>query len=145
MEEEVRDLRAFLKENAEKNVPVFYVASPRFKDENGEPIYWELHGVTNNEIDKLQKRNTKYAPVKGTREVQRSFNAEQFALDLTIQSIVYPNLHDVELQQSYDACGAEELLKAMLTPGELADLILAVNEANGFKAGMDDKIKQAKN
>ena len=35
--------------------------------------------------------------------------------------------------------------KKMLIPGEYNDLILAVNEANGFNSGMAEKIKRAKN
>lgn len=66
--------------------------------------------------------------------------------DLMIENtIIYPNLNNAELQNSYGAIGAIDLAKKMLIPGEYNDLILAVNEANGFESGMEAKIKRAKN
>nr|DAL98041.1 MAG TPA: tail assembly chaperone protein [Caudoviricetes sp.] len=143
--DEERSLSAFLKENAKDKLPVFYVASTRYTGEDGEPELWELRCLTNDEVEELTKKNTKNIPVKGTREVNKIFNREQFAIDMTLRSVMHPNLHAEVLQSSYGVVGAEALLKTMLTPGELTDLILAVNEANDFKAGMDDKIKKAKN
>ena len=64
---------------------------------------------------------------------------------MTLAMVVYPDLNDEALQTSYGAIGAEDLLKKMLTPGELADLYLVANEVNDFKVGMNDKIKEAKN
>ena len=37
-----------------------------------------------------------------------------------------------------------ELVKAMLTPGEYADLLAAVTEAQGYDVGMEDKVKEVK-
>ena len=97
------------------------------------------------EIEKIMDRNTKNIQVKGTREVRKEYDQAAAQTEMTLASVVYPNLNDVELQQSYEAVGAEELLKTMLTPGELADLHLAVSEASDFDAGMANKIKQVKN
>ena len=49
------------------------------------------------------------------------FDQDKFMIEMTLKSVVFPNLNDAELQGNWDAIGAEELLKAMLTPGELAD------------------------
>jgi len=137
-------LKAFLAENVVKKEPVGYVASPRFMVD-GEPVEWKLRVLTNDEMDKLHKRHTKRVPMKGTRDFKTEFDNEAFAMDMALQSIVYPNLDDAELQDSWGTIGAEDTLKAMLTPGELTDLYSAVAQVCDFEAGMDDKIKRVKN
>lgn len=52
---------------------------------------------------------------------------------------------DAELQDSWGVVGAEALLKELLTAGEIADLIEAVNAAAGYKSELADKIKTVKN
>ena len=83
--------------------------------------------------------------MKGTRDFKTEFDNEAFAMDMALKSIVYPNLDDAELQDSWGTIGAEDTLKAMLTPGELTDLYSAVAQVCDFEAGMDDKIKRVKN
>lgn len=142
---EVRDITVFLKENAKEQAPILYEASKRFKDADGEPMKWELRCLTNDEIDQIAKRNTKRVPIKGTRDFKEVRDNEQFAMDMAVKSITFPALDDEKLQESYGTIGAEATLRAMLTPGELADLVLAVNEASGFETGMNDKVKAVKN
>lgn len=137
-------LSAFLKENAVEIKPVEYVASDRFMD-NGKPVAWKLRVLGNDELDKIRHHSTQIVPIKGTNEVRKEINREKMMMQSVLASVEFPNLNDVELQDSYGVNDAEELLNAMLTPGELADLVMAVNETCGFESGMQDKIKQAKN
>lgn len=138
------DLKAFLKENVIEKAPVLYVASKRMVA-NGEPVEWHLRCLSNEEMEKLTQRNTKREPIKGTRDFKEKFDNVQFAMDMVVASVQYPPLANPELQESYGVVGEEDLLKAMLTPGELTDLQGAVAEACDYEAGMADKIKQAKN
>ncbi|EQG32401.1 phage XkdN-like family protein [Clostridioides difficile DA00129] len=62
-----------------------------------------------------------------------------------METIVFPDLHDAELQNSYGVMGAEELLTTMLTPGEYTDLSSEVGEVNGFDRTFEDKVEEAKN
>lgn len=144
MSNEKLTFQAFMKENALEKAPVEYVASERFVV-NGEPVPWKLRVLSNDELDAIARRNTKVVPIKASRETKKVYNNEQFTVDMTLAMVVYPDLNDEALQTSYGAIGAEDLLKKMLTPGELADLYLAANEVNDFKVGMNDKIKEAKN
>ena len=61
------------------------------------------------------------------------------------KTITYPNLYDAELQDNWGVTEPVDLVKAMLTPGEYADLLAAATEAQGFDAGMKDKVKEVKN
>lgn len=141
---ELNTLSAFFKENEIKKEPVKYVASKRYVVD-GKPIEWELRALTNDEMETLRRKCTKKEPIKGTRDYKTTFDGEKFNLEATMMSVIYPNLNDVELQTNRGTIGAEETLKDMLTPGELADLFNAVSEANDFESGMKDKIKTVKN
>lgn len=139
------NLQSFLAENAIKAGNVKYVASQRFLDKDRNPVEWELRVLTNEEADAIMKSCKKKEFVPGSREFKIVADHEQFAAELAGASVVYPNLNSAQLQDSYHAVGAVDLLKKMLTLGEFTDLIYTVHEVNGFKFGMEDKIKKAKN
>lgn len=138
-------LTSFLKENKIQRELVGYVASKDFVNEKGEHIEWKLRCLTNAEIDALADRYTKRITNKVTKQSEEHFDKLGFTMAMTVTSIVYPDLKDETLQDSYGVADEESLLKEMLTPGELQDLHLAVNEVSDFNVGMDDKIKKAKN
>ena len=57
----------------------------------------------------------------------------------------YKALSDAQLQAKYGVVGAEALIDAMLKPGQFIDLLLAVQEINGFSSDMDELRDEAKN
>ena len=138
-------LSAFLKENKIKREAYEYVASKDFVDSEGSPIPWKIRPLTNEELDNLRDRFTKRVKNKMTQKTEEVFDKEGFTMEMATTAIEFPKLDDAQLQESYGVVGADSLLNAMLTPGELQDLFLAVNEASDFEVGMDQKIKQAKN
>ena len=138
-------LSAFLKENKIKREAYEYVASKDFVDGEGSPIPWKIRPLTNEELDNLRDRFTKRVKNKMTQKTEEVFDREGFTIEMATTAIEFPPLDDAQLQESYGVVGADSLLSAMLTPGELQDLFLAVNEASDFEVGMDQKIKQAKN
>lgn len=139
------NLKAFMAESAIRYKEAEYVVSDRFKDENGNSIAWRIKILTENEIDKLRNQCKKRVVDPKTRQSHIETDTGKLS-DLMVENcVVYPNLNDATLQDSYGAIGAIELAKTMLMPGEYSDLALAINEANGFASGMADKIKRAKN
>ena len=58
---------------------------------------------------------------------------------------VFPNLNDAQLQNSYGVMCADELLKAMLLPGEYADYLMKVQEICGFDKSTQELVDEAKN
>ena len=138
-------LSAFLKENKIKREAYEYVASKDFVDGEGNPIPWKIRPLTNEEMDNLRDRFTKRVKNKLTQKTEEVFDKEGFTMEMATTAIEFPQLDDAQLQEAYGVVGADSLLKAMLTPGELQDLFLAVNEASDFEVGMGQKIKQAKN
>ena len=139
------DFKCFMAGNAIKAENNKYVASQRFIDENNQPVEWELRVVPNDEVEQITKSCRKKEFNRATRETTYTTDPNKFNLALVCASVVYPPLNNAELQDSYKVVGAEELVKTMLTPGELSDLVSAVSEVCGYQTDMADKIKTAKN
>lgn len=142
---EVKNMKAFYKEFVDETKTVFYPASKRFKDENGEPMQWELKVLDYDTIKKIMKGHRKTYPNKITGVAEVQTNGEAATMEMTLKSVVFPNLNDAELQENWGVIGAEALLKAMLTPGEITDLESAVQAAAGYKTDMVEQIKAVKN
>lgn len=139
------NLKAFMAESAIQYKEVDYIASERFIDEKNNPIPWKLRILTETELSKLKAQCKKRVTNPKTQQSYIETDSSKLA-DLMIEnSVIYPNLNNAQLQDSYGAVGAIDLAKKMLIPGEYNDLILAVNETNGFNSGMAEKIKRAKN
>lgn len=141
---DTQNLTAFLKNNVEIVNQVEYVASNRIKA-GDEPVAWKINVLQNKVIDKLRNRYTKMIKDGKTGVTREKFDSQGFNDAMLLESIVYPNLDDMELQDSWGVNDPLELVKAMLTPGEYADLLNAVVEAQGFEVGMDEKVRAVKN
>lgn len=141
---DTQNLTAFLKNNVEIVNQVEYVASNRIKA-GDEPVAWKINVLQNKVIDKLRNRYTKMIKDGKAGVTREKFDSQGFNDAMLLESIVYPNLDDMELQDSWGVNDPLELVKAMLTPGEYADLLNAVVEAQGFEVGMDEKVRAVKN
>ena len=139
-------LTAFLAENAERIENVEYVASQRFKGEDGKPVPWEIRCITSEEDEKLRRKCIRSVPVPGKRQqYQKETDFDMYLVRLAAACTVFPNLKDAELQNSYHAMGEEELLTRMLTAGEYADYVIKVQEVCGFDRSFEDLVDEAKN
>jgi len=139
-------LSAFMAENAAKIENVKYVVSPRFKGEDMKPIPWEIRPITGNDDEAIRKSCMKRVPIPGKRgQYQQETDYNMYLGKLAVACVVYPNLNDQELQDSYKVMGADALLKTMLTPGEYADLLAKVQEVCGFDTTLQEDVDAAKN
>ena len=65
---------------------------------------------------------------------------------LICASIVAPDMHDADLQDSYGVKTPEDLLMAMVDdPGEYQNLAAYVQQLQGFNVSFEDKVNEAKN
>lgn len=139
------DFSAFLAQNKIKSENVKYVASKNFVS-NGEPMEWEIQCIDCDKDEALRKACTKQIKVMGKSNQYRSeLDTNAYIAQLCAHSIVFPDLNNKELQDSYGVMGAPALLKKMLTPGEFADLAGKVSEVNGFDTGLGELVDEAKN
>ena len=140
----MKDLKFFLRQNATlpKNEEV--EVTQRFKDENGNPIKFEIKPISNELDDELRKQNTRQVKRAKGVYVPELDNQGYFA-DMTIRAVVYPDLNDKELQDSWGVMDAKELINAMLLPGEYNVLLQAIQQLNGWDLSLDDIKEEAKN
>lgn len=139
-------LSAFLSQNAIKDDNLKHVVSKRFVDKDGNPMEWEIKGITSTEDEELRKACTKRVPMPGKRgQFTQETDFNLYLGKLAAACTVFPNLNDAALQDSYKVMGADVLLKTMLKPGEYADFLQKIQEINGFDITMEDMIDEAKN
>lgn len=134
-------LKSFFKENNIKIENVKYIASDRFKDENREVIEWELKVLDNKKVDELRNRFSSRSFVNHKEEFK--FNSEDFMKVFVTEAIVFPNLTDKDLQDSYGVFSPYELLQEILTVGELTRLTEYINNLHDYKA--EKKVDEIKN
>lgn len=139
------ELSVFLKVNREEKANVKHVASNAFRDANGNPVEWEFRALTTNEHDKIRD-HCMYEKKGKKGAVQQNFNMSKYIAQMMTTCTVYPNLNDVELQNSYGVMSAEELIKEMIaSPGEYSSLSVFLQKYNGFDETEADLIESAKN
>ena len=140
-----KSLSAFLAQNAKKVDNRKIILSPRFVDENGKAMEWEITCITAAENQKLRKDSLRNVPIPGKRgQYTQEMDAAQYQAKLAARCTVFPDFNAVELQESYGVMGAEQLTGAMLTPAEFDDLIIAITELCGFTTD-GELVDEAKN
>lgn len=134
---------AFMAENVEKLENKKVVISNRFKDAKGQPIEWEIKAVTCEENEDLQRRAMVQRKLPNGQTV-REVDQIKYTAMLLAESVVYPDLNNAKLQDSYGVKTPEALLKKMLYPREEALLAQEVMEFSQIE-NLADKVEEAKN
>lgn len=135
----------FFKQNAVEKESKKIIISERFKDEEGNPAKFEIRAITAAEDQILRDTCTilKEIPNKKGQFVP-TLNATKYISMLCAACVVYPELGNAALQDSYGVKTKPELLTAMLLPAEYQDLATEVQNINGFKT-QEDLVEEAKN
>ena len=132
-------LSAFLFENKAKRDNIFVELSPDFKDDKGNVIKWELRAVSTEEEQEIRASSMDY--IEGSYRLDTIKYLER----LSARAVVYPNLYDAKLQDSYGVKTPERLLKALLDkPAYYNRLTAKVQRLNGYSNINEDTLK-AKN
>ncbi len=137
------NLSAFLAGNATQVEHVRVAVSDRFKGEDGAPVFWELRALSEAENEALRKGCTRIVKNKRAETEKTDFNL--YSGRLAAACVVFPDLSDAALQDSYGVLGADVLVKKMLTAGEYAALLDKVQEINGYDKGLAELVDDAKN
>ncbi|MEY8524575.1 hypothetical protein AALA90_16325 [Lachnospiraceae bacterium 38-10] len=137
----------FMKSNKTEKKNEMYAATKSLCDEKGKPLEWEFRHITSKENEVLRERCSSEVPVTGKPNVFRSkFNSGEYVKRIIVESVVYPDLMDAELQDSYGVKKPEDLLMEMVDdPGEYNDLAAFIQKFHGFDVTFEDKVKEAKN
>lgn len=140
-------LSAFMAQNAKKPENIRLVVSNRFVDEDGKPETWEVRCISSDENDLIQRDCTKQVPIPGKRNQYRQVvDAALYGRKLAAACTVYPNLNDAELQDSYGAKCAEDLIvKLLCVPGEYNAYLDKITQSCGLDYNLNDMVEEAKN
>ena len=133
-------LESFMLKDEVKEVE--YVASKRFKDENGNIEKWRLRTITADDNDALRKQCYKQVPAG--KRVKQEFDTVKYLELLADKCVVYPDLHNIDLQNHYGEMDSIKLLKRhLLNPGEYDDLMAEIQRINGYS--LEEAAEEAKN
>lgn len=140
------DLTRFLKKNKKVKENTTFPVTKSLTDEKGTPLMWVIRPVSTSENDALRDECMIDVQIPGKPGMFRpKLQSSKYIAKLLAASVVEPNLHDKDLQDSYGAMTPEELLKEMVDdPGEYGDFSAFVQKFNGF-TNMEDKVNEAKN
>lgn len=139
------DFSVFMAGNVAKDENVKYVASKRFTAK-GKPVEWELKAIDSDLDEALRKECTKKVPIAGKRgQFNQETDTDKYIGKMCVACVVYPDLNNAELQDSYGVKSADALLKKMLLPGEYTELKAKVMEVNGYDMSMEELVEEAKN
>lgn len=124
--EKFTDLENFFRSKVRVDVEDKLVVSERFVDDEGKPLKFVIRGVSEaeNESLKLAARRHMGGELK--------FDSKNYCNRLIVAATKYPNFRSLELQRSWGAINAEDLVCRMLLAGEYTALLSAVKKLSGF-------------
>lgn len=114
----------FLKQNKKKQEDIKIVVSDNFVDDKGNPVPFVMRIISAEEADRLSE--TCMEPVidpNTRRKVGSEINQKRLQQELLVNSIVYPDLNDQEMLDSWEAKTPAQLLDKMLNMDEKSILV----------------------
>lgn len=139
-------LSLFLKENQKVKENIKIPATKSLLDNEGNPLLWEIRALSTKEETAIRSDCTYEVQVTGKPNVFREkVDAHKLMDRICTASIIYPDLHNAQLQDSYGVMTPEDLLKEMICdPGEYLEFQQKIQEYAGYSS-INDKVEEAKN
>lgn len=140
-------MKAFLKGQKKIKPNAFYSASENFLDDNGKPIPWEIKPLSTKDNERIKDECTTIIETRDKGfKAHPKVDIKMLQAKQITASVVFPDLYDKELQDSYGVMGAEDLLFALLDEaGEYQNLVMFIQKYNKLNVTLDEKIETAKN
>lgn len=141
------NLSLFLKKNKKVRKNTFYAATKSLCDDKGNPLEWEIKALTTKESEDIRMECTIDVPVTGKPGMYRpKVDSKAYVAKLIAACVVFPDLYNKELQDSYGVTTPDDLLKEMIDdPSEYNDFAEFVQNYNGLNESINDKVEEAKN
>lgn len=137
----------FMKQNKAVKENATFPVTKSLVDEDGKPLLWTIRPLTTKENDEIRDECMKEVPVVGKPNMYRpKLDTSKYIAKMICKCVIFPDLYDKELQDSYGVMTPEDLLKEMVDdPSEYQELMAFIQNFNGFDTTMDDKVEEAKN
>lgn len=141
------NLNVFFKKNKKVKENIKIAATQTLCDEKGNPLLWEIRPLTTKEDAAIRDSCMIEVPITGKPgQFRPKLNVNKYLALMTAACIIYPNLNDKELQDSYGVMGAEQLLLEMIdNPGEYDVFLQKIQAYQGFDQSFAEKVDEAKN
>lgn len=137
-------VKGFLKQNKKAKENIKVALSKEFLDDNGSALEWELRAITTEENNDIMDACT--YEVKTRNGVETKLRAGKYNALLLASSVVYPDLYNKELQDSYEVKKPEDLILKMLdSPADFSKALEIVSKLSGLDELLEDKVEEAKN
>lgn len=140
------DLSLFLKENKKKKENGFFQATKSLCDADGKPLMWEIKPLSTRDDQELRDECMVQKLIPGKNgERQLKFDSQKYLVRMMTACIIFPDLDDKKLQDSYGVKSAEDLIVEMIDdPDEFNEFAGFIQEYSGFDDIVDVEQK-AKN
>lgn len=140
------DFSRFMKQNQVRVENTTYAATKSLTDEEGNPLLWEVRPISTSQNEEIVEACSYDVQVTGKPGLYRTkVNQSKLKAMLICASVVYPNLNDAQLQDSYGVKNNVELIKEMIpNSGEYNRFLEFINDFNGFTS-MQEDVDKAKN
>ena len=136
------DLTLFLKKNKIQRNNTQYAATKSLVDGDGKPLMWEIKPLTTKDSEQMRIECTREIQVTGKPGVYRQqLDTRKYVATMLSRSVVYPDLYDATLQNSYGVATPEDLIQEIIDdPSEYNEFASFVQHFNGF----DEKDRRSK-
>ncbi len=111
----------------------------------GFPHPFTVKSITEGENKQLRKSCQNVHFDKKTHQRTVETDQDLYNDRLVAACCVEPNFKDAALQEHYGVVGAEALIDKLLKPGQFIELLLAIQEVNGFREDLNELRDEAKN
>ena len=110
----------------------------------GFPYPFAVKSIDEGENKELRKSCQRVSYDKKTHQKSVETDQDLYNNRLVAACCVEPNFKDADLQKRYGVVGVEALIDKLLKPGQFIELLLAVQEVNGFGQDVNELRDEAK-
>ena len=136
-----------MKQNKVQKENAKYAPTTSLLDENNKPLEFEFKHIGTKENEAIRDACTTEVQITGKPNLFRpKVDTSKYIAKMICATIVYPDMYDAELQDSYGVKTPEDLLYAMIDDaGEYQALTVWVQNFLGLTKSFEEKVDEAKN
>ena len=138
------ELELFFKKNHKNTENVKLAVTSELCDKDGKPREWEIRKLNTREVQALTKECVTTKQIG--KKLVPSMDEELFTKKLMAESVVFPDLNNAALQDSYGVKTPEALIVEMVScAGDFMAFAEYLMVLNNINKSLDDRVDEAKN
>ena len=138
------ELELFFKKNHKNTENVKLAVTSELCDKDGKPLEWEIRKLNTREVQALTKECVTTKQIG--KKLVPSIDEELFTKKLMAESVVFPDLNNAALQDSYGVKTPEALIVEMVScAGDFMAFAEYLMVLNNINKSLDERVDEAKN